>query len=71
MKTYTTTQGDTWDYIALKELGSEMHTHLLLQSNPDQAKTNIFPAGITLNIPEIPESTVTADSLPPWKKGKK
>lgn len=70
MKTYTTTQGDTWDYISLKELGSETHTHLLLKSNPDQAKLNIFSAGITLNIPDIPESTITADSLPPWKKGK-
>ena len=70
MKTYTTTQGDTWDYISLKELGSETHTHLLLKSNPDQAKLNIFSAGLTLHRPDIPESTVTADSLPPWKKGK-
>ena len=70
MKTYTTTQGDTWDYISLKELGSETHTLLLLKSNPDRAKTNIFSAGIPLNIPDIPESTITADSLPPWKKGK-
>lgn len=35
MKTYTTIRGDTWDYIALKELGSEMYTHLLLKANPD------------------------------------
>lgn len=70
MKTYTTTQGDTWDYIALKEMGGEMHTHLLLKANPDHAKIGIFSSGITLNIPDIPESTVIADSLPPWKKGK-
>lgn len=70
MKTYTTTQGDAWDYIALKEMGSEMHTHILLKANPDHAKTNIFSSGITLNIPDIPESTVIADNLPPWKKGK-
>lgn len=70
MKTYVTTQGDTWDYIALKELGSEMYMHLLLKDNPDYANIEIFSAGITLNIPDIPESSVIADSLPPWKKGK-
>lgn len=68
MKTYTTTQGDTWDYIALKELGSEMYMHMLLKSNPDYAKVGIFSAGITLNIPDISESAVIADNLPPWKK---
>lgn len=71
MKTYTTTQGDTWDYIALTELGSEMNMHLLLEANPDYARIGIFSAGITLKIPDIPESTVTADNLPPWKKGNK
>lgn len=68
MKTYTTTQGDTWDYIALKELGSEMYTHLLLKANPDHGKTIVFSAGITLNIPEISEKAAASDSLPPWKK---
>lgn len=68
MKTYTTTQGDTWDYIALKELGSEMYMHLLLKENPDHANIGTFSAGIIFNIPDIPESAVTADSLPPWKK---
>lgn len=67
MKTYTTTQGETWDYIALKELGSEMYMHLLLKANPNHAKIGIFSAGIVLNIPDIPESEIIAESLPPWK----
>ena len=29
MKTYTTVQGDMWDSIALRELGSEKYTNLL------------------------------------------
>lgn len=70
MKTYTTIQGDTWDYIALKELGSEMYMHLLLKENPDHANIEIFSAGVILNIPDIPEGAVIADTLPPWKKGK-
>ena len=32
-KTYTTVQGDMWDSIAYKQLGSTSHTDKLLNSN--------------------------------------
>ncbi len=66
MKTYTTTEGDTWDLIAYRELGSERYTALLMEANTEHIHTVIFSAGIKLTIPEI--STPLPESLPPWKR---
>ncbi len=66
MKTYTTVQGDLWDSIAYKQLGSTSHTDKLLNANLQYRDLYIFPAGIVLNLPEIPQAAET--SLPPWKK---
>lgn len=52
-KTYTTVQGDTWDLIAYRTLGSEYLLPLLLEENKQHRKTVIFSGGITLNIPDI------------------
>lgn len=68
MKTYTTQQGDMWDAIAYKTLGSEDLTGRLLWANREYLRYFTFPAGIVLKIPEIKaESTVSG--LPQWKKG--
>ena len=64
---YTTIQGDTWDGIAYKTLGSEYHMTNLIEANPDHRETVIFPAGVVLVIPEI--TTPTTQNLPPWKRG--
>ena len=69
-KTYVTQQGDTWDSIAFSEMGSEELTHLLVMANADMRRMMIFPSGVTLTVPDVPEgAAVTAgDSLPPWKR---
>lgn len=66
MSTYRTTQGDTWDMIAYKQLGSTGYTDQLIGANLDHVGTYIFPAGVTLRLPEIAEKTDT--NLPPWKR---
>lgn len=68
MKTYTTIQDDMWDSVAYKALGSCSHTHKLMLANQKHIHTFIFPAGITLEIPEIKVSA--NDRLPPWKEKK-
>lgn len=65
--TYTTTAGDTWDIVSHKTLGNEMHKNAIIESNSAYRETFIFPAGITLAIPEI--RLEVSEDLPPWKKG--
>ena len=66
MKTYTTVQGDMWDMIAYKQLGDTAYTDKLMRLNSKYIGYYIFPAGITLNLPDI--QTSVASSSPPWKK---
>ncbi|MEN8702435.1 hypothetical protein [Bacillus infantis] len=67
MKTYTTVLGDTFDKIALEELGSEYLFPLLLKANPHHRNILVFSAGIMLNIPEI--ETDDYPNLPEWMEG--
>ena len=67
VKTYTTTQGDTWDIIAKKTLGSEYYMSDLIDANPGCREIVIFPANITLIIPEV--SAPILENIPPWKRG--
>ena len=63
---YTTVQGDTWDLIAYRKLGSTDYTDQLISANLEHVGKLLFPAGVTLRLPEI---TQRADSsLPPWKR---
>ncbi len=64
-RTYKTILGDTWDLIAFRILGSESHTHLLIESNLKYVDTVVFSAGVTLVIPEVVEKQ--SKNLPPWK----
>lgn len=68
VKTYRTVQGDMWDSIAYAQLGSTSHTDKLINANLQYRDYYIFPAGITLVLPEVEETA--AFSLPPWKRGK-
>lgn len=65
MKTYMTKQGDTWDLIAFKMLGSENKMTNLLEANPELVNVGIFSADVEINIPEITVETISAD--PPWR----
>lgn len=65
--TYTTISGDTWDIVAYKVWGNEMYTDSLIKANLEHKDTFIFPAGVTLTLPEI--ELEVSESLPPWKQG--
>ncbi|MCF8017843.1 MAG: tail protein X [Vallitaleaceae bacterium] len=65
-KTYTTVQGDMWDSIAHSQLGDVAYTDKLMNLNTAYRQYYIFPAGITLTLPDPVEEI--NDTLPPWKK---
>ncbi len=65
-KTYTTIQGDMWDSIAYAQLGDTAHTDKLINANLQYREYYIFPAGITLILPEIKRKV--SSNLPPWKR---
>ena len=62
---YTTKAGQQWDEIALEVYGDDIHADILMQANPQELGTFQFPAGVTLNIPELTEEQNT--QLPPWR----
>ncbi len=66
-KKYTTKQGDTWDSIALKQVGTESAMTELIEANPQHRTIVRFPAGVVLSIPEV-STVITPESLPPWKR---
>lgn len=66
MSTYRTTQGDTWDSIAYKQLGSTDYTDQLISANLEHVGKLLFPAGVTLRLPEI--TVKPSANLPPWKR---
>jgi len=66
MNTYKTVQGDTWDMIAYRQLGSTDYTDRLISANPEHLGIFLFPAGVTLRLPEIPKKV--GGNLPPWKR---
>lgn len=70
MKTITTRQGDTWDILALNNLGSDMLVNILIAANLKHRNTAIFPAGVDLQIPDIDTDELKAsEGLPIWKRG--
>lgn len=66
MKTYQTIQGDMWDSIAYKTMGSTSYAGELMAKNRAYLDYYVFPAGIVLELPE-PRVEVS-DTLPPWKR---
>lgn len=67
MKTYTTVQGDMWDRIAHKALGSVHYTDKLMMANRRYLSFYTFPAGIVLALPEVVNES-GIEGLPPWKR---
>ena len=65
---YTTVQGDMWDLIAFRVYGSTAYTGKLMMANTAYLDTYIFPGGIELETPELEETDVDADFLPPWRR---
>lgn len=52
---YVTSQGDTWDTIALEAYGDEAHADHVMQNNYWCLDILVFPAGVTINTPALPE----------------
>ena len=65
-RVYKTIQGDTWDGIAVKVYGDEKYMNELLEANQAYREIIIFPANVSLSLPDIQTQTTTL--LPPWKK---
>lgn len=63
---YITVQGDMWDSIAHSQLGNAAYKDKLMMYNSKYRNYYIFPAGITLVLPDILEET--EEFLPPWKQ---
>lgn len=66
MNTYTTIQGQTWDMIALAVYGSELYAGYLMSQNVKLLDYFIFPEGIILNTPNLPDSEATVEQ-PDWR----
>lgn len=66
-RTYTTIQGDMWDGIAYKALGSTDVTDQLMRCNTKYIGYFTFPAGIVLELPEV-DDTVASSTAPPWRR---
>lgn len=62
-----TKQGDTWDTLSLRAYGSADYMSALIEANPGYRKIVIFPAGVTVSVPEV-DTAKAASGLPPWKR---
>lgn len=63
---YVTTQGDTFDMLALDAYNDEFKAAELIRANPQYAGVLVFDAGVRLRIPRLPVQP--PESLPPWKR---
>jgi phage tail protein X len=62
-------QGDTWDIIAKREYGKETLMDKLIQANFELRKYVIFPAGVTVIIPDVDmDKYLVNENLPIWKR---
>ena len=70
MSTYTTQMGDTWDIIAKRLYGNELHLSALIAANIDYRKVVVFKAGVKLEVPVVPTiEEMPIEGLPIWKQG--
>lgn len=69
MDTIKTVQGDTWDTIAKRVYGDERKAQELMEerANITLLDYQVFPGGITVATPELPEEEAGND-LPAWRK---
>ena len=64
---YVTSEGDTFDRLALNYYTDEKMMSYIIQANPDYANVLIFEQGIALNVP-ILNRAETPETLPPWRR---
>lgn len=63
-----TTEGDTFDALALEFYNDEQKASQIIAENPDYCDVLIFEAGVTLWIPVVDEVELP-ETLPPWRRG--
>ena len=63
---YNTVQGDMWDTIALRQLGSEFNMSDIIKLNRQYVDIGVFPANIRLVLPDV--EPIIPDHVPPWKR---
>lgn len=68
MQDATTRHGETWDMLAHRLCGDEREMTRLLEANYALRDVAVFPHGVTVSVPDLPEKTLASDSLPPWKR---
>ena len=69
MDTYITVSGDMWDSIAFKVYGTTAQAGKLMAYNSEYLDENfVFPAGITLRVPELTNADADLSALPPWRR---
>lgn len=61
---YITKQGQAWDQIAKAVYGKETNADYLMQCNPKYLGIFVFPSGIALETPELPEEK---KNMPSWR----
>lgn len=61
---YKTRSGDTWDMVAKEVYGDELYTSLLMANNQELLDYFIFPEGVLISLPEVPEEE---SLLPDWR----
>lgn len=64
-RTYTTVQGDAWDYIAYKIWGDEKYMKQLIEANWRHLDVLVFPSGVVLNVPDLTEEM--QEEKPFWR----
>jgi len=68
MSVYISVQGDFWDLISFKvygmKRGDDHHLDTLMEANYEIKDLHEFPAGVVVNVPDLPIKTVIP--LVPW-----
>ena len=65
---YITRGGERWDNIAYLAYGDAFRYGEIILANPNVPKYDVFPQGVTVNVPVSTESESAALNLPPWKR---
>lgn len=64
---YTTTQGQMWDQVALEELGDELTMSDVLAANVDEMDALVFSGDVRLTVPDE-AAPLAIQTLPPWER---
>ena len=67
MDKITTYEGELWDEIAKRALGSEKHMTDMIAANPEWRGYVMLPGGAELVVPTV-ETSAGPAVLPPWKR---